>query len=130
MKKFIMICTAIAAVILLTGLNISTVSAQSVQKAGKDQNVIPANVMQIAQKSCAACHIEPGMKMALSVLNLTAWGKYAPEKQAAKANSMCKIVTKNKMPPKSYQTNNPKAVPTTDDVKAICDWAASLKIAK
>jgi hypothetical protein len=130
MKKIIIIAAAITGVLLLTAMIIAPVSKQSSQITGKDQKPIPANVMKIAEKSCAGCHMEPGMKMAMGVLNLSAWDKYAAEKQAAKAKAMCKFVTKNKMPPKRTRTNNPDLVPTQDDVKIICDWAASLTAGK
>ena len=130
MKKIITIATAITGVLLLTAMVIAPVSKQSSQNAGKDQKPIPANVMKIAENSCAGCHMEPGMKMAMGVLNLSAWDKYAAEKQAAKAKAMCKFVTKGKMPPKRFKEGNPNAVPTKDDIKVICDWAASLKVSK
>jgi hypothetical protein len=70
------------------------------------------------------------MKFALSFLNLSAWDKYTPEKQASKAKAMCKKVTKNKMPPKSYRKNNPDAVLAEEDIKTICNWSASLQVNK
>lgn len=130
MKKIIMIAAAITGFLFLTAMVIAPVSKQSSQNAGKEQKPIPANVMKIAGKSCAGCHMEPGMKMALGVLNLSAWDTYDAEKQVAKAQAMCKFVTKGKMPPKRFKEGNPNAVPTKDDKKAICDWAASLKVSK
>jgi hypothetical protein len=130
MKKIIMAASAITGLLLLTAMLIAPVSKKSSQNAGTDQKPIPANVMKIAQNSCAGCHMEPGMKMAMSLLNISSWDKYTPEKQAAKAKAMCKVVTKNKMPPKRTRASNPDLVPTPDDVRLICDWAASLKVSK
>jgi hypothetical protein len=130
MKKTIKISAAVAGMLFFNALIINTVSAQTTQKAGEDQKLIPASVMKVAQKSCANCHIVPGSKIALSVINLSAWDKYSPEKQAAKAQAMCNIVTKEKMPPKKFKSNNPDAVPNKDDLKILCDWAASLQVVK
>jgi hypothetical protein len=130
MKKIIMSAAAITGALLLTAMIIAPLSELSQQNAGKDQKPIPANVMKIVENSCAGCHMEPGTKMAMSLLNLSSWDKYTLEKQAAKAQAMCKFVTKGKMPPKHFKDNNPNAVPTKDDVRIICDWAASLKVNK
>ena len=86
--------------------------------------------MKIAQKSCVKCHAEPAKGMPISVLNLTSWGNLSEEKQAAKANAMCKMVSKDKMPPKKFRTNNPESVLTTEEITAICDWAKSLQVVK
>lgn len=130
MKKIVIIAAALAGIISLSAFLISPVSVQSIQNAGKEQKTIPANVMKIVENSCAGCHSESGMKMARLFLNLSEWDKYNSDKQASKANKMCKLVTKNKMPPKKFRANNPDTVPTKDDIKVICDWAASLKAEK
>src|SRR4030042_299364 len=130
MKKIFTIIAAFAVVFLFTALIAALVSGQSTQKTGNNQKLIPADVMKIAENSCVDCHIEPGMKFALSFLNLSAWDKYTPEKQASNAKAMCKKVTKNKMPPKSYMKNNPDVVLTEEDIKTICIWSASLQVNK
>jgi hypothetical protein len=68
--------------------------------------------------------------MALMHLDLSNWDKFSMEKQADKAADMCKMVSKDKMPPKSFREKNPGAAPTKDEAKIICDWAASIKIVK
>jgi hypothetical protein len=82
--------------------------------------------MKVLDKSCAACHKDPGMKFAQGPFNISTFVNYSPEKQAAKAKAVCNMATKGKMPPKKYQANNPGLVPTKDDIKILCDWAASL----
>jgi hypothetical protein len=52
------------------------------------------------------------------------------EKQADKAADMCKMVSKDKMPPKSFREKNPGAAPSKDEAKIICDWATSIQIVK
>jgi hypothetical protein len=130
MKKIIAIISAVTSIVLFTALRNTPVSVQPSAESGMNQKAIPADVIKITENYCSGCHKEPGMKMAMSFLNFSDWDKYTPGKQASKANKMCKLVTKNKMPPKSFRANNPDAVPTKNDVKTICNWAASLKVIK
>ena len=125
-----MIISAIAGVVLLTALISIPASVQSSPEFGMAQKAIPADVLKITDNSCSACHYEPGMKMALTFLNLSEWDKYTPGKQASKAKKMCKFVTKDRMPPKRFRANNPNAVPTKNDVKTICYWAGTIKVSK
>lgn len=130
MKKNTMVTVACAVVLFYTALLANPVSAQAPKKTGDVQKPIPAEVMKFLEKSCMGCHAEGGSKMAMSVVNISGWDKYTPEKQAAKAKKMGKEVTKEKMPPKSFRTNNPAAVPTQEDIKLLCDWANSLQASK
>jgi hypothetical protein len=130
MKKLIMSTVALVCVLLFTAHMMNSVFAQTTQKAVEVSKPVPADVMKIATKSCAGCHAEPGKGMALSRVNLTKWDSYSPEKQADKAKAMCNMVTKGKMPPKGFKADHPDAVPTSEDIKIICDWAGSLQIAK
>ena len=128
MKKFIPIVVAVASVVLLTALIDIPPSVQSSPGVGKTQKAIPADVIKITENYCSGCHNEPGMKKAMIFLNLSDWDKYTPGKQASKAKKMCKLVTKEKMPPKKARANNPDMIPAKNDVKTICDWAASVRI--
>ena len=123
MKKILILIAAVPLVLFLTSATMN----KSGQTGATGQKPVPADVMKIVDKSCAACHKDPGSKMAQGALNLSGWDKYAAEKQAAKANAMCNLMTKGKMPPKKFQANNPGAVPTADDIKTVCSWASSLK---
>ena len=130
MKKIIRISSLLSGILFLAAITGTPVSAQAGQNTKVEQKAIPADVMKVVDKSCADCHKDPGMKMAKGALNFSGWDKYPPEKQAAKANAICNVATKNKMPPKKYRANNPAAAPTKDDTKILCDWAASLKTVK
>jgi hypothetical protein len=130
MNKSVKFTIGIACSVFCTAFILNTVSAQTAQKDKAATKPIPADVLKVAEKSCVKCHTEPGNKMALSMVNLSYWDKYSPEKQASKANTMCKMVTKGKMPPKSYRKEHPDGLPTKDDIKIICDWAASLQMPK
>lgn len=121
-----MITVAIVSILSFTAIMITQVSAQTVQ-TGKP---IPENVLMIAKKSCINCHAEPGNKMALSHVNLSKWDAYTIEKQADKAKAMCNMISKGKMPPKKFKTENPKFILTADEIKTICDWSASIQVSK
>jgi len=99
MKKLLKISIAAIGIFMITALIIIPMTAQSATQNGGGK-AIPESVMKIANKSCVKCHTEGGNGMALMHLNLSNWDKYSPEKQASKAKDMCKMVTKDKMPPK------------------------------
>jgi hypothetical protein len=130
MKKAISLSFAILGVVLLTSMIINQSAAQSSTKAGIVSKPISPSVMKIAERSCLKCHTEPGNGMALAHLNLSNWDKFSMEKQADKAKDMCKMVSKDKMPPKSFREKNPGGAPTQQEVKTICDWAQSIQIIK
>jgi hypothetical protein len=130
MKKAIIITFAVLGIVFLTLMIINHSSAQSSQKTGIVSKPISPAVMKIAERSCVKCHTEGGNGMALMHLDLSNWGKFTMEKQADKAKDMCKMVSKDKMPPKSFREKNPGAAPTKDEAKIICDWASSIQIVK
>jgi hypothetical protein len=127
MKKLVFTAIAGAIVVFFIAMIIQPLSAQ---KGGQMGKPIPADVLKIAEKSCVKCHSEPGSGMALMHLNLSNWDKYSPEKQAAKAEAMCKMVTKEKMPPRKFKESHPDGIPSKEEIKIICDWAQSIKVAK
>ena len=130
MKKAIIITFAVAGIVFLTSMIINHSSAQSSHKNGIVSKPISPAVMQIAERSCVKCHTEGGNGMALMHLNLSNWDKFSMEKQADQAKDMCKMVSKEKMPPKSFRDKNPGAAPTKAEAKIICDWASSIQIIK
>jgi hypothetical protein len=130
MKKTIIVSIAVVFAIFISSLIINQLNAQNAKSGNATGQSIPANVMKIAEKSCFACHSEPGNMMAISHLNFTVWDKYSPEKQADKAKAMCTQVTKSKMPPKSFTSKHPDAVISTDQLNEICNWAQSIQMPK
>jgi len=122
--------------LLLAGLFLFAVcianplKAQISRNPGDSLKAVPAEVQVVLKKSCFDCHAEPGKKMALSRVNFTKWNEYTSEKQASKATAMCKEVTKGKMPPKKYRQNHPEAIPTTDELKILCDWKETMQSVK
>jgi hypothetical protein len=128
MKKilvFTLSVVLIAVVVAMITLPSHAVS-QSKSSAPAMTSSIPDSVAKILEKSCYPCHSEPGNGMAMMHLNFDKWGTYNADKQADKAGDICKKVTKESMPPKSFRKDNPDKVPTAAEVKILCDWANSL----
>jgi hypothetical protein len=80
--------------------------------------------------SCLACHGAGGKGMALSHVKMSEWSSYSPEKQASKAEDMCKMVTKGKMPTKGYLNDHPEAKLSPEQIATICNWSESLNKGK
>jgi hypothetical protein len=129
MKKLVIIPFALIGVLFIYAFASTQSSIQTVLKDGPESS-LPDSIMNIAKKSCMHCHSEPGDPMALMHLDLSNWHKYSPEKQAAKAKAMCTMVTKDKMPPKSFRKNNPNGVPSEKELNIICNWAQSIQVTK
>jgi hypothetical protein len=126
MKKIIKITAVITSVLVFAAMAVVPVSAQSSKKTTSDKKPLPPEVMTIAQKSCAKCHIDGG----IGGLKFTEWDSYTVQKQTAKSKAICNAVSGKIMPPKRFLENNPGAAPTDADIKIICDWSASLQPAK
>jgi len=126
MKKIINV--SVGLVLFLSILSVYPVSAQSAKQGKEAGKPIPADVTKIVEKSCGSCHSEPGNFMALPHVNFTKWDTYSPEKQAAKAKAICDEITNAQMPPKKFRKNHPDSIPTSAEIKAICDWAQSLQV--
>jgi hypothetical protein len=106
----------------------SAPSSNSVSKA--DSSAVPDAVHKIMVTSCLACHGVGGKSMALAHVKMAEWSSYSPEKQASKAEDMCKMVTKGKMPTSGYLKEHPEAKLTPEQVATICNWSAELNKGK
>ena len=97
MKKIIKITAVITSVLVFAAMAVVPVSAQSSKKTTSDKKPLPPEVMTIAQKSCAKCHIDGG----IGGLKFTEWDSYTVQKQTAKSKAICNAVSGKIMPPKS-----------------------------
>ncbi len=70
------------------------------------------------------------VKRWLSLMSTYLNGIVILPKASSKAAAMCNMITKGKMPPKVFKKENPEFVLTQDERKIICDWSASIQIAK
>jgi len=127
MKNFMNFRLGFIGLLIFHFLMINQVLAQSSQKGSEAARPIPPIVLKAFEKSCLNCHSANGNFMAESKVNLSKWVDYSPEKQAAKAKAMCKEISSGDMPPKKFRKKHPEDIPTSDDIKIICDWAQSLQ---
>ncbi len=128
MKKlfFMLIALFIVAVVVTMVAMPSVKTASSIFISGDEGQPLADSIMKIVKVSCMDCHADGGNGMACAHVNFSKWVSYKPEKQAAKANDVCKMITNGAMPPKRYCENNPDAVPTQAQLTTICNWAKSL----
>lgn len=91
-----------------------------------NKDSLPAEIRDLVESSCINCHSTGGRALALTKLNFSSWNEYDTEKQARKAEDMCDILTKGKMPPKSYLKKHPDQTPTAEQIEAVCKWAETL----
>jgi cytochrome c553 len=128
MKKlfFMLIALFVVAVVVTMVAMPSVKTASSIYISGDDSQPLADSIMKIVKVSCMDCHGDGGNGMACAHVNFSKWSSYKPEKQAAKANDVCKMLTKGAMPPKKYRANNPDAIPTQAQITTIYNWAKSL----
>ncbi|HEX2396364.1 MAG TPA: heme-binding domain-containing protein [Bacteroidales bacterium] len=88
---------------------------------------LPKEIRDLVESSCINCHSTDGRALARTKLNFSVWNEYDSEKQANKSEDMCEMLTKGKMPPKSYLKNHGDQVPTAGQIEAVCKWAEGMK---
>ena len=113
---------AIAAAIIL----MPSPAASSMKPVSAPTAAVPDSIMKIFENSCMDCHSSDGNPMARSHVNFSDINKLPPEKLAAKAMDICKILQKDGMPPKGWRKNNADRIPTDKDKQAICTWASKM----
>ncbi len=126
MKRMFTIILAVAGIMLAAAVIFMPAKATSSLKPDTPAAGLPDSIMKIVQNSCMDCHASDGNAMAKSHVNFSEWSNYKPEKQAEKAQLMCKMLTKDAMPPKGWRKNNADRIPTEKQKKEICTWASKL----
>jgi len=128
MKKlfFILITLFVVAVVATMLAKPSIKSAPSIFVSSDEGQPLADSIMKIVKVSCMDCHADGGNGMASAHVNFSKWSSYKPDKQAAKANDVCKILRKGAMPPKKFCANHPGAVPTQAQISTICKWSNAL----
>jgi mono/diheme cytochrome c family protein len=111
-------------VIIVILASIRITSGQTVKE---QTSPIPENINKIFQTSCIACHGSNGKILPMTKLNFSKWAEYGAAKEAEKASSICSVITKEIMPPKSIRKSKPELIPTKEQIALICKWAESLK---
>lgn len=131
MKKVILMLSVVAVAVVASSFVLAPAKAVNGSRSNLSVSTsIPADVYKVFEKSCIACHSDGANSMAAGMVNFPKWENYSAKKQAKKSAAVCKAMTKGSMPPASFRTNHPEAVPTQQDITIVCDWASSLKIKK
>jgi hypothetical protein len=128
MKKlfFMFIALFVIAIVVTLVAKPSATNSSSIFISSDEGQPIADSIMKIVKVSCMDCHADGGNGMACAHVNFSKWSSYKTDKQATKANDICKMITKGAMPPKKFRENNPGAVPTQAQLTTICNWAKSL----
>ena len=102
---------------------------------------VPSHVEAMLKRACYDCHSHstqwPWYSSVAPVswfvidhvnegrghLNFSEWAKYDAKKAAHKLEEICEMVQAGEMPLKSYLPLHPNARLSTEDVRALCDWA-------
>lgn len=95
----------------------------------------------VVRRACADCHshetnwpwysrispvswlVAKDVRDGRARLNLSEWGRYAPEMSAARAGEMCEEVRKGEMPLWQYKLLHPNARLSAGDISALCGAA-------
>jgi hypothetical protein len=127
MKKMYLFLTVITLLLVFASSTLSPVNPTDKKSiTAVTTSSIPEELNTIFKNSCMGCHATGGKAMAASKLNFSDWENYAPEKQAKKAAAICKELSKDAMPPKSFRESNPDAIPTAAQKDMICKWSETL----
>jgi mono/diheme cytochrome c family protein len=108
----------------------SAYSNHKAETMKNDSSSMDPEVYKIVSNSCFACHGKDGKSMALAHVKMQEWEKYSADKQADKAEAMCNMVKKGKMPPKGYVKDHPEAALTDAQIATICKWSEALNSGK
>jgi hypothetical protein len=100
------------------------------QKAVISSPAMPDNLNKIFAYSCKPCHFNNGAKMAMVMVNFDDWTKNTPEKQAAKAGKIYKMVSSGKMPKASEVKKRPDIVLSKEQKEMIKIWSETFKTGK
>lgn len=122
------IFTAAIAVLLISGsaLLLPAKTESKSNERSEAKATIPDEINTVFKNSCFSCHSTGGKGMAMSMVNFSQWDGYSPEKQVKKATAICKVVTKEAMPPKSFRESNPGTALTDSQKEMICKWSKTI----
>ena len=124
-KRAILTLTAAALMIVVVLYNLPG-RANQFTKYPVSGNVLPDSIQKIIGHACTDCHTTGGNGMACAHVNFSKWSDYSVEKQASKANLICKNLSKSSMPPKGWRREHPDEIPTQMEVNIICAWSEFL----
>jgi cytochrome c5 len=126
MRKLVLIPGLAIMLVVFTSFISSPGKQDDKKKVEITASSIPDDVKTIFENSCMACHATGGRNLAMLKVNFSEWDEYTPAKQAKKAAAICKVLTKDAMPPKSYRESHPEVIPTAEQKDLICKWSKSM----
>lgn len=128
MRKYYLVLTPAAFLLIITRLVWASPIGASQEPPKNARGIaIPSDLKSVFQSSCMPCHSIGGKKMASALLDFSKWDKYRPGTQVKKGKEICKVITKNKMPPAPFTDANPELVLTQSQKDNICRWTESMK---
>lgn len=126
-NKIGLIATAILVLLMIVMSQGVPLKAQNQDKPKTvEVKSIPDSIMKIFNNSCISCHSKGGNFVAEAKLNFSKWDKYKAKKQARLSKDICRMLSKDAMPPKSARESKPETVPSKEQMKSICYWGAGL----
>ncbi len=131
MKKMYLFLTVIILLLVFASSTLSHVNPTNKKSnTSVTTSSIPEELNTIFKNSCMGCHATGGKGMAMAKVNFSDWDNYSLEKQTKKAAAICKVLSKDAMPPKSFRQSNPEAIPTAAQKDMICKWSETLAVKK
>lgn len=131
MKNKLLIPATCAILLILASFIIApaTAVAQDSQKA-KSGLLIPADLQPVIKNSCMPCHSSGAKGLAKSRVNFSNWETSKPSTLVKKGKAICKMITKDKMPPAQFRESSPELALTPAQKEAICKWVNEMKPVK
>jgi hypothetical protein len=127
MKKILYLLIAVGfSVTVATGLTSQNPEAASVNfYSGDSKPDIPENVYKIVERSCFHCHSDSSSNFAAKgKLNFTNWNDYSTARKISRLDAVCNMITKGKMPKKSFIKDHPDKALSPEEREMICKWTA------
>ena len=98
-------------------------SVQNVPPQQTSGFTVPDNIQPILDKSCLPCHGADGTSKAKMKWNYEKMKSMKTSKMVGKLSKIASKVEKGKMPTKKFNEKYPDKQLTTDEKKALIDWA-------
>lgn len=124
----------IFALVITIGLFIGIAAVLSAQRqnensANPPESVpkpdFPENILKIVERSCFDCHSDnSGNFAAKGKLNYSSWNEYSTARKISRLDAICNMITKGKMPKKSFVKKHPEKALTLEEKEIICKWAS------
>jgi mono/diheme cytochrome c family protein len=103
---------------------------QAPSKAAAKGILIPDDLKVVFTNSCMPCHSDKGKEMAKIMLNFSKWNNYSWRTQVQKSRAICRMISKNEMPPAPFRESSPELALTKEQKDNICKWVNAKVVKK